>query len=318
MSAGVQPTPPSLPPTLTTAVPKELVHKRSLNEVLLTGWSPSGGDSFTVTAQWPRAHVFYTALRGLHDPMLFVETVRQSIPLLSHAAYDVPFGQHLIWDRFDYALAPDALRTEAAPVDLVLRIECSDVARRRGVLSALTMRVDAERDGARLGTATARFTAQSPAVYRRFRGAYADAERAMERAIAPPLPVPSEQVARERPGDVVLSPTDVPHRWQLRVDTSHPVLFDHPVDHVPGMLVLEAARQAALAAQGEQPAVPVAMEAVFHRYAEFDAPCWIEARVPADGRPGPSPTQVTAHQSGRDVFSATLTTQPAPQLCGRP
>ncbi|MCZ0971672.1 AfsA-related hotdog domain-containing protein [Streptomyces albulus] len=62
------------------------------------------------------------------------------------------------------------------------------------------------------------------------------------------------------------------------MNTAHPVLFDHPVDHVPGMLMVEAARQAARAVAPHW-SLPVALDCSFARYAELDAPCWVGARA---------------------------------------
>jgi hypothetical protein len=38
----------------------------------------------------------------------------------------------------------------------------------------------------------------------------------------------------------------LPDRCRLLIPLSHPVYFDHPLDHVPGMLLLDAAWQAAV------------------------------------------------------------------------
>ncbi|MGW3647934.1 AfsA-related hotdog domain-containing protein [Streptomyces sp. NPDC000878] len=119
------------------------------------------------------------------------------------------------------------------------------------------------------------------------------------------------------PGNVLLAaPTRTgenrwANRWELRVDTGHPILFDHLVDHVPGMLLIEAARQAARAATGRPDALLLGLDGSFARYAELDAPCWIEARVARPDSFGPGPVQdlrvhVHATQQGRRVFAADL------------
>jgi hypothetical protein len=289
-------------------VPRQYVHKAALAEVLLTGWQPAGEDSFTITAQWPRAHSFYTSSDGRHDPLLFAETVRQIFPLLSHVAYDVPLGHHLIWDRFRYAVAAAALRIEPRPAEVTLRVDCFDVVRRRGRVAAVSLHVEALRDGGvRLGTADARFTSHAPAVYRRLRGPHASPSPL---AVPLPPPVPAAHVGHERLQNVVLSATDSARRWQLRADTAHPVLFDHPVDHIPGALLLETARQAAHAVARPARAVPVGMSATFSRFAELDAPCWVEATT----APGGGPVRVTVSQHGHEVFAAEVTPEAAPEL----
>ncbi|MFG2114734.1 ScbA/BarX family gamma-butyrolactone biosynthesis protein [Streptomyces sp. NPDC048718] len=294
-------------------VPQELVHKLDRSEVLLTGWAPAGEDRVTVTAQWPRTHAFYAPAAGNHDPMLLAESLRQCLPLISHAVYDVPFGHHLIWQHFSFEIDPDSMGVGGGPTDLQLRITCSDITRRGGRLAALTMDVDVLRDDWPVATAHTRFSCNSPAIYRRLRG-----EHYTEPGSAFPVPsgasapvVVPVLVDREQPGDVVLSPTAVPDQWQLRVDASHPVLFDHPVDHAPGMLLLEAARQAAHALHGPfaGEVTPVRFDSAFFRYVEFDSPCLITARVePAGSTPeGTRCVSVTAIQEDATAFTCRVT-----------
>ena len=55
-------------------------------------------------------------------------------------------------------------------------------------------------------------------------------------------------VGRLNPYNVVIGPLDRHGVRALRtpvvVDLSHPTMFDHPLDHVPGMLQMEVVRQA--------------------------------------------------------------------------
>ncbi|MFD7028474.1 ScbA/BarX family gamma-butyrolactone biosynthesis protein [Streptomyces sp. NPDC059917] len=302
---------PAEPPaTVTTTVPREYVHKAALAEVLLTGWHRDAQDSFTITAQWPRAHSFYRSQNGLHDPLLFAETVRQIFPLLSHAAYTVPFGHHLIWEYFRYAIAPGAaaLQARLRPAEVTLYVNCHDVVQRRGKLGALSLHVEARRDGVWLGSAQTRFSSHAPAIYRRLRADYADVDTALAAAVPVPLPVSPKLVGHELRENVVLAATTSPHRWQLRVDTDHPVLFDHPVDHVPGALMLEAARQAAHVVAGPARAMAAAMDTKFTRFAELDAPCWVEA----EPEQGTGRVRVAIHQEGQELFTARVSTTPLP------
>jgi hypothetical protein len=299
---------------------QQYVHKEDPSEVLLTGWHTAGPDSYRLTARWPRAHRFYCSANGLHDPLLIAESVRQAVPLLSHAAYDVPFGHRQSWSEFGFSLEAGALTTVGDATEVELHVSCTDVVRRGGRLGAMTMTVDITADGARLGTAQSRFSNHPPAIYRRLRREYADLEQVLSRTLPPCPPLPAARVAREDPRDVVLSPTGQPGRSRLRVDLSHPVLFDHPVDHAPGMLLLEAARQAAHDAAGPHRMTPVAMDCVFLRYAEFDAPCFLQTdRLPQDSD-GHARVLVTATQRGNCVFSATVALErpPAPIPTQRP
>uniref|UniRef100_A0AAU2V036 A-factor biosynthesis hotdog domain-containing protein n=1 Tax=Streptomyces sp. NBC_00003 TaxID=2903608 RepID=A0AAU2V036_9ACTN len=298
---------PVCPAPPVPSVPRELVHKTNPDEVLLTGWHHTAPDAFAVTARWPDDHPFYEVRHGLHDPLILSETIRQIFPLLSHAVYEVPFGHHLLWDRYRFTLHPDALDAALLPPTVDLHVTCLEVVRRGRRTTALTLLIRAFRGGVPLATAHTRFTIQTPTVYRRLRARYADAH--MWPAPQLTLPVRPPRVARTHARDVVLSPSHTPHRHQLRLDPRHAVLFDHPVDHVPGMLLLEAARQAAHHLHHPEPIVPIAMDCQFHRYLELHAPCWIDTRqLPPDAL-GRARTTFTFHQNNTPHFTTTLTHQ---------
>ncbi|AJE44491.1 ScbA/BarX family gamma-butyrolactone biosynthesis protein [Streptomyces nodosus] len=322
---------PATPTSPATAVPREYVHKSVQSEVLLTGWSPAGPDRHRVTARWPLTHPFYGPVGGFHDPMLVAESVRQCVPLLSHAAYDVPFGHRQVWSRFRYKIDPAALAVSNTPAEVEMRITCPEVIRRAGRLVSVDMRIDLSLDDRPLGTASTRFANLSPALYPRLRGPYADIAEAYRRALPLAPPTAPAPVARTEFTDVVLSPTNSPALHQLRVDLTHPALFDHPVDHAPGMLLLEAARQATHAHTHPQPLITTAIQAEFTHYVELDAPCWIHTepssketghhnasrpgngRRPVDNRPGATPLRITAVQNDTCAFTATVTPTALPE-----
>ncbi|MFD7066169.1 ScbA/BarX family gamma-butyrolactone biosynthesis protein [Streptomyces sp. NPDC059913] len=294
---------------LATSVPKEFVHKTVQSEVLLTGWFPVAPDRFRVTARWPVDHPFYGPVNAHHDPLLVAESVRQTVPLLSHAAYDVPFGHRQTWSTFRYEIDPAALAVTDGPAEVEMDIRCSDVVRRAGRLSSVRMHVEMYVDGRPLGWAETAFANLTPTVYPRLRGPYADIDEAVRRSVPQAPPMAPGQVGRSRFADVVLSPTDVPLRAGLRVDHAHPFLFDHPVDHAPGMLLLEAARQATHSATGARPVIATAMDATFSQYVEFDAHCWIQAS-PGERTDGRERVRVEAEQNGTLAFTALVTATP--------
>ncbi|WP_327177408.1 hypothetical protein OG599_20380 [Streptomyces sp. NBC_01335] len=286
------------------------VHKADPREQLLVGWRPTGADRFAIDARWPAGHRFYAGPRGTRDPLLLIECVRQAIPMLCHAAYGVPQGFRQAWSDLRFVFEPAVLASRGVPADAELDVVCTDIVRRGTRIAGMTMSVQASLKGVPAARVQTRFSNQSPAIYERLRGAYT-VEEAHARALAPGRPVPPPLVGRERAADVVLSPSPAPDRWYLRSDLNHPVLFDHPVDHVPGMLLLEAARQAALAASPQRSAV-LGMRTVFKRYAEFDTPCVVvagRAGAPA-GPEGSRVTLVTVEQNGARIFAAEVSTAP--------
>ncbi|MGW2252578.1 ScbA/BarX family gamma-butyrolactone biosynthesis protein [Kitasatospora sp. NPDC001660] len=310
-----------LEPTAHHPINRKLVHKLDSGEVFLTTWRRTEPDTFSVTAHWPADRPFYRSADGNFDSLLLTETIRQLFPLICHVGYDTPFDHHLVWEHYRYDLDPAVLRAGNGPIALELRVACSDLVHRRTGLAGMTMNVDVLRDGIRLASATSRFTVQAPAVYLRLRGANSDRMRAM--AAAPPTPagIPATSTGRPAQADVVLSEIhheDISERivgemsdflgtsagsWWLRVDTAHRKYFDHPVDHVPGMLLLEAARQATQAVRHPVPALPLTMSATFHRYVDLDAPCRITAWVES-----PALIRVTAEQHDRLCFTSDVGT----------
>ncbi|WP_327678597.1 ScbA/BarX family gamma-butyrolactone biosynthesis protein [Kitasatospora sp. NBC_00458] len=312
-----------------TAVPKEHVHKRAADEVLLTGWERIAEDSYRISARWPRDHRTYGARNGYHDPMLLVETVRQTFPLLSHVAFEVPMGHHLIWDHFSYALIPAGLRAgarDAVPAqrggdrsagrghdEVQVDAVCQDLVRRGNRVVALTLAYVVTRDGEPIATAQTRFTVQAPAIYRRLRAGRGDAREMMARAVPLAPPIPVARAGRALPREVALSATDRARRWQLRVDTNHPVHFDHPVDHAPGSLLLDAARQAAQALSHPAPVVAVAMECDFTRYVELDEPCTVEVtQLPRDPARRDRAGVILQQGNGAPSCSVIVTVAPLP------
>ncbi|MFI0241416.1 ScbA/BarX family gamma-butyrolactone biosynthesis protein [Streptomyces sp. NPDC016845] len=288
------------------AIPRQYVHKTAQAEVLICGWQNIGEDSFHAPAQWPRAHSFYTPAHGFHDPMLFAESVRQTMPLVSHVGYGAPMDHRQIWDRFRCTVSAEGLRHDRLPADVEMHLTGADVVRRAGRLGGMALRATAVRDGRRVGLAVTRFTNQAPAVYRRLRGPRCDAARAMAGAVRLPAPLAPDQAGRIDPQDVTLAPGRGDRHWQLRVDVSHPVLFDHPVDHVPGMLLLEAARQAAHSTLYPRPSVMTSIDARFTRFVEFDEPCFVAAERCGSTR-GREIVRITAHQGDEVPFTATVT-----------
>lgn len=293
--------------TLTTTVPKELVHRSAVAEVLLTDWARVDDTRFRITAQWPRGHSFFTPVAdGYHDPLIACETVRQIGSLLAHAEFGVPLGhQFIVWD-LDIAVRPEHLLVGYAPAALNIDVTCTEITRRGGKLSGLRYEAVFHRDGNVVATGGASYSCMAPVVYQRVRGNHTvSGDWHQLPLISPAAP---QSVGRMSPMDVVLSPTGEEARWQLRVDTRHPVLFEHPVDHIPGMVLIEAARQATAAVLGRSSYLPLAMNSQFKRYVELDAPCLIEARLLDDAAaPGEKTVLVTASQDGEPAFSGTVT-----------
>ncbi|MEU5100295.1 ScbA/BarX family gamma-butyrolactone biosynthesis protein [Streptomyces sp. NPDC020996] len=287
---------------MTTTVPCRLVHRAAVAETLITGWRRTGADRFALSAQWPRIHPVYVSPdRTAYEPLLVAETVRQCGALLAHAEYGVPLDDRFVLHGLRVAVPrPGRLAVEAAPAAPaapVIGVTVTPLRHRGGRPTALTCVADVRLGDERVATVHLDVSWTRESVYRRLRGG-----RTPGAVPAAPLPpaLPPAAVGRALAADVVLAPPGPAGRLRLRVDTAHPVFFDHPLDHIPGMLLLEAAGQAARVCTAGRRS-PVSFHAFFRRYAELDRPVWVEVRD--DER---TVLQVRAVQGESTVFECAV------------
>ncbi|MFE6721804.1 ScbA/BarX family gamma-butyrolactone biosynthesis protein [Streptomyces albidoflavus] len=280
-------------------MPKEYVHRASLAEVFLTSCKKTRENTFALTGQWPRAHTFFNSpVSRSHDHLQAIETIRQTGIFLAHSEFGIPLGHQFVMRDISATTYPEHLDIGKTPSDL--EIETVFSRERRDTLLGVDITI--RRAGHVAATGDGHFTCVSPAAYHRLRGPAPTTEIDYR----PTAQAPSAY-GRTLPLDVVLAPTTHPGMWRLNPDPSHPVMFDHDGDHMPGMVLLEAARQAACALLGPGVSVlPTTTVNRFQRYTELDTPCWIEAtELPAPHNSLVS-IQVTGHQNGAQVFTTQL------------
>ncbi|WP_345595959.1 ScbA/BarX family gamma-butyrolactone biosynthesis protein, partial [Streptomyces marokkonensis] len=254
---------------------------------------------FSLTGQWPRAHTFFNRVDDRsHDHLQAVETVRQTGIFLAHSEFEIPLGHQFVMRDISAVTYPEHLGIGQTPSDL--KIETVFTKERRDTVLGVDITI--RRDGHVVATGDGHFTCVSPAAYRRLRGA------ALSSSIDyRPTGEDPGVYGRTLPIDLVLATTARPGVWRLNPDPGHPVMFDHAGDHMPGMVLLEASRQAACALLGADASVlPTATVNTFQRYAEFSEPCWIEAVELPARRPGMVTVQVTGRQFGEQVFRTQL------------
>ncbi|MET9417151.1 ScbA/BarX family gamma-butyrolactone biosynthesis protein [Streptomyces klenkii] len=311
---------------------KELVHLSFDDAVFLTRWEQQDPTHYTVTGSWPAHTTHHVPGHGTHyEPLTVAQTIRQAGLLLAHTAFEAPLSHATLLHTFSYTLNPGAALDTDRATPLHIDVTATPTTTRNKRVTALHVRMtisaagpgaaDGEVSGPVLVTGETTFEWISPAVYRRLRGEYHQPPSAL-----PPLTphLPPAHVGRARPDEVLLSPTDEPRRWQLRHPFDNTVFYDHGVDHVPGLVLIEAANQAAFtgtapaatgaaagscacdpaAGSGYRPQ-PATTHTTFHRYAEFDAPVAITTeRRTTSG----TTTRITVgHQNGEPVFTTTHT-----------
>ena len=262
--------------SFSSTVARHLVHRRAVSEVLLTDWCQTGADAFVCAAQWSRSHSFYRVRNGRHDPLLLAETIRQVGLLLCHEAYQISPEHRFLMDRMFYDADLEGLRAGAAPAEIVLVVGVQQLRRRTRSACALRFDVEFLRDKATIGRGTGWVRCLAPGLYQRIRSPQCPQLTWREQQ---PAPVPPEVVGLLESDDVVLGHCRQPGEWPLRILTEHPVLFDHPLDHVPGMLGLEGIRQAGRAILGWPNAQLTICDITFSRFIDLGEPSSVRASL---------------------------------------
>ncbi len=285
------------------SISRTLVHRRALAEVWIADTAQTGVDEFLIATQLPRAHTLWSD-RGnaYHDPLITVEIARQACLALPHLYYQVPQDWHFISRRItlrvlDLAAYKD---NDESPPEGIMRTRFTDRFERDGTLAGMSMEAELAIEGspaAAIRGDLAFFPREDYAQLRAHVRGRKPIGSARMRIVHHPLD--PERVGRRIPANVLiedsLAPGGAPgeSRFLAVIDPTHPCHFDHPQDHVPGAMIMEIYRQAAVASATRDGSAP-AQRAVFtgcdvelSDFAELDAPLECSARVIArsdDGR----------------------------------
>lgn len=283
-------------------VDRALVHRASVAEVFLTDLAATGDDAFDLAAQLPRRHAFYRPIGGRYDTLLLAEVLRQSVIAVAHSFYDVPPASKFTMQALGLRVPrwPHGLNVGESPAELHVRFDARQVEYRGPEVAGLTAQLTFVRDGQVIATGSGDTKIFDATGYERLRW-----RGAGPRTVGTPprvTPVAPGSVGVLDPADVVLGDAPGADSWRLRVDPSHPVLFDHGCDHVPGMLLLEGIRQAVRLASDDPSASLESFDARFQRFAELDEP--VTVAVTPNGNP--TGATVTCRQRDHHVADADV------------
>ncbi|MFJ2192107.1 ScbA/BarX family gamma-butyrolactone biosynthesis protein [Kitasatospora sp. NPDC087861] len=260
---------PARPLSWSRTVPRELVHRAAVAEVLLTDVRARGGGRFEAAAQWPRSHPTFPRGRGeRHDPLIAVETARQLGIYLPLCHYGVPRDTHLLITDVSCRVDPAAEPRGDGPATVLCRAEVHGLrtSAENHRPTGMRLRVDCYARGALFARIEGGTRFVDRLAYPTLRGA--GTARTPGDAGPPPDPPSPEEVGVALPSDVVVARAD-DTVLVCPGDPGHPFFFDHPSDHLPGMVLLEAARQAAVLRSAGRLSRPVAYRMRALRFTEF-------------------------------------------------
>lgn len=301
-------------------IARDLVHRTALEEVFLTDFQNTDG-GFAAAARLPRSHPYYcdhTAHPAAHDPIAVFECVRQMLLCAMHLHHGVAGDTRSVTASCELEITePRALSVADGGYELTLLGSVVEAKERDGATTRVVHEVDVLLGATRIGRVRVDTALKQPESYQRL--------RMRSRVTPPPLSVdlvarePVSRVApylvgRQQAANVLLIEPKIDGSAltaRLRVPVSHPGMFDHPHDHVPGPVLMEAARQAGHLLQvelfGLSPAktMPVELRAAYERFTELDSEILIRASFANLVGPG-QPLYVHFRQDGELVADMRL------------
>jgi 2-oxo-3-(phosphooxy)propyl 3-oxoalkanoate synthase len=309
----------------TRTLNREALHRQAVSEVFLTDYRPLDGDNFACGAQTPLSHAYYSdqlARPESYDPLLLLECCRQaSIYDLHIRSISGPDNATII-ESVELELADQGpLALGPYPGELLLQASRSTARAGRKARHAFTFEMFM--DGSFIGRAAVHGTSLPSgtlrAVRRRQRPAGAFMTSQLPEIRARDLVRPS-RVGRQNPVNVVVADPALSSsglQARVAVPPRNTSILEHDYDHLPGMAIVEAARQGALLAL--EPATrgagataglgqPVRLRASFVRFAELDTPLILRAAA-VTAAPGQSAIEVPVDlmQDGQLVATAAIT-----------
>ncbi|GHH24865.1 AfsA-related hotdog domain-containing protein [Streptomyces rubradiris] len=325
MTTSIEKTGAEPAPALTFArtIDRTLVHRAAVSEVLVTDLVQTGPEDFLAGAQLPIGHAYFSdhvRTPVTYDFLLLLEAARQAGVAASHRQLGISRHTTFLVNSWSIRIGdPRVLTPGDRPGELELAGAVTPVTARngrlRGVSSSVVLSI-AGREAARtridVGTAKS-------ADYGKL--------RYLQRRSTPPLTTDLLDALRSRPADAA----DVGRHNLANVVLGEPIhlgdtvsaqveplfenksLFDHTYDHIPAMVLTEAARQLAHLAGVPTDATVTGCTADFTRFAELDSPLVATARLAPGGSAagGRTACAVVFEQDGAEAGRVVLDFTPA-------
>jgi len=288
---------------------RELVHKRLPDNVFVESHTRHAEREFSSRCVFATSHDLYNdSVSGLSAAGYVVEAARQANLAICHEFFDVPLSAGFLVTALDWCFTAARPFVVEKLEPFEVRTEIVDAVTRRGALAKITARSRLF-DGSGLeffeGEASFLITSRSLTA----RGQHTEA---VPPAGTPASPASVQVYSRENVFiSVPIRESEAPDRTLLIVDTAHPYFFEHENSHVPGMLLLEAGKQAAVSSGlGRFPIVGDCYadlyrgEARFGRFAELHRPTSISCvfgRLSESESGFVAPVEIEFEQAGREL-----------------
>ena len=301
-------------------VSRELVHRRALAEVLIADTAQVAEDEFLLGTQLPRAHTLWSDRSyPFHDPLITIEVCRQACLAIPQRYYNVGQDWQFVSKQIELRVVNlDAFTDdESSPPEGVLRANFTNKRLRHGRLRELTVASELSIDGTSAATVSGDLMFFPRITYQRLRAQIRKKKSFDDGGGgSSPRPVDPARVGRIFGQNVTIGERPLGRapgrdcRYTVIVDRTHPCFFDHPLDHLPGALVIEVYRQAAIAAAASdgvgEPADAVVTRCAVQLsdFAELEAPIECLAKVIGTTPDGHAQIALTLHQLEDEIGDA--------------
>lgn len=262
--------------SFSSTVPRQLVHRHSVGDVFLTDYRlETSANPDQVAAQVPMAHRFFRPARQRHDPLAVAESFRQAVILMCHQKLEIPSQFKFLMEQFEFEIFGE-LHVRATPMQLIIDMKLTPIKYYDGIASKVKVTGVVHEGPKLIARCHSVVRCVTSDVYRRIRR-----DRDMYIARSRDLPpdsaiIPADYVGRFEEEDVIVCVDQLKQKLYCAPDPMNHALFDHPVDHIPGMVLFGAAIQAVRYHRKSPMVQLVSVSAVFPAFAEWYVPCELE------------------------------------------
>ncbi|MCO4254641.1 hypothetical protein [Pseudarthrobacter cellobiosi] len=151
----------------------------------------------------------------------------------------VPLGDVMLMPGMTIHIRPEYRRSREHPTCVKASLEFVSVDHNRnGAVASFEIAATFAADGVEFATGTTGARVVPAGTYQRMRSNSRPAS-----ARQPGEVLSREQVGQSFDCSFTIGPEDSKGRWPLRPEPGSPTLYDHGLDHIPGMIQVEAVRQ---------------------------------------------------------------------------
>ncbi|WP_415976482.1 AfsA-related hotdog domain-containing protein [Rhodococcus sp. 077-4] len=286
-------------------VPRHLVHRRSPGDVLLTDYETVDG-THRAAVQFPTSHRMFAPVRRTHDSLMVAEALRQAISLFCHVNHGVPLD-HVVFIEHSRFEILDPLSVDDIDDSLVAESITTDVTFDDESMDSMKLSARLLNGTHLVASGTASIRTIGPEVYSQFRKSTM-ADPHFRHLPAGTEVISPSTVGRLDPSDVVLARHASDGTIVVAPDPRNLAMFDHSVEYLPGVTMLEAARQAMRLATGMPELDFTSCEVSFMGFAEWANPC----TVTVDPNSTDGVFRIQFEHSGEilSAMSVTVTSEP--------